>query len=115
MPSILDSRALRVAVLVVFASGFAPGCAHQMKEQEEAAKKMPVNCATAEADLRVLRSEKANLAQEIAMGVTAIVPVGLVLGLVTFTEGEKIKVATGEYNKALDTKIAEIQSTCGVQ
>ena len=49
------------------------------------------------------------------MGVTAIVPAGLVVGLVTFTEGTKIKVATGEYNKALDKKIAQIQSTCGVQ
>jgi hypothetical protein len=49
------------------------------------------------------------------MGVTAIVPIGLVIGLVTFTEGEKIKVATGEYNKALDAKIQEIQTQCGVK
>lgn len=85
-----------------------------MKHEEEAAKAMPVNCATAEGDLRVLRAEKANLAQEIAMGVTAIVPIGLVIGLVTFTEGEKLKVATGEYNRALDQKILEIQTQCGM-
>ena len=93
----------------------APGCAYQMKQEEKAAEQMPVNCGTAEGDLRMLRSEKANVAEQIAMGVTAIVPIGLVLGLVTFTEGTKIKVATGEYNKALDKKISEIQSTCGVQ
>ena len=93
----------------------APGCAYQMKQQEKAAQQMPVNCDTAEGDLRMLRSEKANVAEQIAMGVTAIVPASLVLGLITFTEGTKIKVATGEYNKALDKKIAEIQSTCGVQ
>jgi hypothetical protein len=85
-----------------------------MKHEEEAAKAMPVNCATAEGDMRVLRAEKANLAQEIAMGVTAIVPIGLVIGLVTFTEGEKLKVATGEYNQALDRKILEIQTQCGL-
>ena len=56
-------------------------CAYKMKHEEQAAKAMPVNCATAEGDLRVLRAEKANLAQEIAMGVTAIVPIGLVIGL----------------------------------
>jgi hypothetical protein len=99
----------------VFAAAFAPGCAYKMKQEEKAAKAMPVNCDTAEGDLRMLRSEKANLAQEVAMGVTAVVPIGLVIGLVTFTEGEKIKVATGEYNKALDTKIAEIQTTCNVK
>jgi hypothetical protein len=37
-----------------------------------------------------------------------------VLGIVTGTEGTKFKVATGDYNKALDQRIAEIQSTCGV-
>ena len=89
-------------------------CAYQMKHEEEAAKAMPVNCATAQGDLRVLRAEKANLAQEIAMGVTSIVPIGLVIGLVTFTEGEKLKVATGEYNRALDAKILEIQTQCGM-
>lgn len=49
------------------------------------------------------------------MGVTAIVPAGLVIGLVTLTEGTKIEVATGEYNKMIDARIAEIKSTCGVK
>ena len=48
------------------------------------------------------------------MGVTSIYPAGLVLGLLTGTEGTKIQVATGEYNTMLDKKIAEIQSTCGL-
>jgi hypothetical protein len=93
----------------------ATACAYQFKKQEQAAEKMPVDCATAEGDLRVLRSEKANVAEQIAMGVTAIVPAGLMIGLITFTEGEKVKVAVGEYNKKLDEKIAEIQTQCGVQ
>jgi uncharacterized membrane protein len=90
------------------------GCASQYKKQEEAAKKMPVNCATAEGDIRTLQSEKASVAQQAAMGVTAIAPIGLVVGLVGGTEGTKVKVATGEYNKALDSKIAEIKSTCSI-
>ena len=90
------------------------GCAEQYKKQEEQAKAMPVNCDTAEGDLRTLQSEKANTAQQAAMGVSAVAPIGLVLGLVTRTEGEKGKVATGEYNKALDAKIAEIKTTCHI-
>jgi hypothetical protein len=54
----------------------------------------PVNCATAEADIRVLNSEKVHVAHEIEAGVTAIVPIGLLVGVVTRTEGEKIEIAT---------------------
>jgi len=91
------------------------GCAMMFKEDEKAAEKMPVNCATAQGDLRVLQSEKAHVVQQVAMGVTSIYPAGLVLGLLTGTEGTKLQVATGEYNKMIDSKIAEIKSTCGVQ
>jgi len=93
------------------------GCASEYKKeamQEQQAKTMPVNCATAEGDLRVLQSEKVTTAQQAAAGVGAIAPIGLVGGLVTHTEGEKAQVATGDYNKALDVKIAEIKTTCHI-
>lgn len=99
--------ALGLAVLVA-------GCAGQYKEKE-AALKQPVNCATAEGDIRALQGEKTNVAQQAAMGVTAIAPAGIVLGILTGTEGTKLRVATGEYNKMIDQKIAEIKATCGVQ
>ena len=74
----------------------------------------PVNCATAPGDLRALESEKAHVGKQIASGVTAIVPVSLVVNVVTGTEKEHLKVATGKYNAMLDKKIAEIKSTCGL-
>jgi len=88
------------------------GCAMQEKKNEANAKAMPVNCATAEGDIRVLNSEKASTATKIGNGVSMVVPIGLVAGLVTGTEGTKYQVSTGEYNKMLDAKIAEIKSTC---
>ena len=105
----------RALLTILAATLLAPGCAMTMKKEEKAAEQMPVNCATAPGDLRVLKSEKANVAEQIALGVTAIYPAGLVIGLLTGTEGTKLQVATGEYNKQLDAKIAEIQSACGVQ
>ena len=90
------------------------GCASQYKEKE-AALKAPINCATAEGDIRVLQSEKTNVAQQAAMGATAITPAGMVLGILTGTETTKLRVATGEYNKMIDQRIAEIKATCGVQ
>jgi hypothetical protein len=93
------------------------GCVSQYKKeetQEQQAKTAPVNCSTAEGDIRTLQSEKVNLAKQIGAGVSMIVPVGLVVGVATKTEGEKYQVTTGDYNKMLDQKIAEIKQTCHV-
>ena len=74
----------------------------------------PVNCATAEGDIRILEHEKAHVAAEAANGVTAIAPAGAVMGIVTGTEGDKLRVATGDYDRKIDKKIAEIKRTCGL-
>lgn len=92
------------------------GCAFQQKKvEEQLAKPAAINCSTAQGDLRMLQQEKANVAQRIAEGVTAIYPAALVVGLVSGTEGVKYQVATGEYNKKIDARIAEIKQTCGLQ
>jgi hypothetical protein len=62
----------------------------------------------------VLQSEKAHVAQQIAMGVTAISPAGMVAGLITGTEQTKLQVATGDYNQMIDQRIADIKMTCGL-
>ena len=77
--------------------------------------KQPVNCATAEGDIRVLQNEKVHVAEQIAVGVTAVVPAGAALGILTGTEDDKLEVAVGEYDKQLDAKIAEIKRTCGIR
>ncbi len=83
----------------------------QRVEQE---MKQPVNCATAAGDIRTLEQEKSHVAQQVATGVTAITPAGIVMGIVTGTEGTKLRVATGEYNKKIDQRIAEIKRICGL-
>jgi len=107
------------SVLMVFCLTVClSGCAASLKKQEQKAEqdvKKAVNCATAEGDIRALESEKVHAAQQLAAGVSAIVPVGLVAGAATGTEGTKFKMATGEYNEMLDKKIAEIKQECGLQ
>jgi len=90
------------------------GCAMEFKKEEKAAEAEKVNCATARGDLRVLQGEKANVAEQIAMGVLTIYPAAAVMGLLTGTEDTKFQVATGEYNKAIEKKIDQIKSTCGI-
>ena len=88
------------------------GCATNYKTTEKEMKQ-PINCATAAGDIRSLYHEKAHVSRQIEMGVSMIIPVSAVVGLDKGTEGTKYRVATGEYNKAIDKRIAEIKSTCG--
>jgi len=74
----------------------------------------PVNCPTAEGDIRVLQSEKAHVMTQIASGVTALVPASAIMSVATGSEKAKLQVASGEYNRAIDDKIAAIKKTCGM-
>jgi hypothetical protein len=105
-------RKLLGAGLCVLGVAMTSGCAMEEKKHEAAAEAMPVNCSTAPGDLRVLNSEKANVASRVGNGISMIAPIGLVEGLLTRTEKTKYEVTTGEYNKALDTKIAQIKAAC---
>jgi hypothetical protein len=95
-----------------------PACGMLMQKKVrhmEAVQKTPVNCETAEADLKVLGDEKQNIAQQAAAGVTSIMPAGLVLGILTGTEDDKVKITIGYYDKMVDTRIAKIKSECNVE
>ncbi len=96
----------------IFVAMSLAGCALQEKQVEQGLNQ-PINCPTAEGDIRVLQDEKAQVARRVAAGVTSIVPAGIVLGLVTGTIGTKYRVATGEYNKKIDERIADIKAKCG--
>jgi hypothetical protein len=100
------------AGLCAFGLVILNGCAMQEKKEAAAAQAMPVSCATAPGDLRVLNSEKASTASKVGNGISMVAPIGLVEGLLTRTEKTKYEVTTGEYNKALDTKIAQIKAEC---
>jgi hypothetical protein len=95
--------------------GLTSGCAMEQKKVAQGLENPGrVDCRTAEGDIRVLKSEKAHVAQRLVEGVTAIYPAGAVLGIVTGTERTKLSVATGDYNNMIDQRIAEIQRTCGL-
>jgi len=90
------------------------GCAMEYKKTEENLNKPPINCFTAEGDIRVLQSEKASVAQQMAAGLQTIVPTSIVVGLITGTSGTSAQVENGEYNRMIDARIAEIKSVCGM-
>jgi hypothetical protein len=99
-------------ILMVFLMALA-ACSPITKQAKQDLAK-PVNCATAESDMKVLQSEKASVVKMIAEGVEAVVPVGAVIGILTLSEVDKLKIATDEYNRKIDKKIKEIKSQCGL-
>ncbi len=56
---------------------------------------------------------KTHISSQTAAGVKAIIPIRLVVNVASGTEGDQAKVASGEYNKMIDKKIAEIKAQCG--
>ncbi len=64
--------------------------------------------------LKTLTSEKARTSQEIENGASSIIPVGAVAHMFGGSEKESFEIGTGEYNKKLDSKIANIQSQCNL-
>ncbi len=90
-------------------------CAGPISDVAERELAQPVNCATAKEDIRLLEQEKASVLEQAKSGVTALAPAGAVLGIITFTEKEKLEVGSGVYNKKIDEKIAEIKRECGIE
>ncbi len=80
-----------------------------------AEERLPVNCATAEGDLRAIAAEKKHAEDQQAESVFAITPAGALLGLATGTEKKRLKMLSGDYIEKLDARAAEIRSTCDVK
>ena len=104
-----------ISVVIVSAVLLAGCWAEQKQMMHTLENPGPVNCDTAEGDIRVLESEKAHVAQRVIAGATAVTPAGAALGILTGTEATKLKIAVGVYNEMLDDRIAEIESTCGIR
>jgi hypothetical protein len=94
------------------------GCSAQApapEKQVQANLAKSVDCSTAAADIKTLTSEKARTSQEIEDGAGSIIPIGAVAHLFGGSEKESVEIGTGEYNRKLDAKIAEIQKQCNIQ
>ncbi|MEM8958864.1 MAG: hypothetical protein AAGC86_13755 [Pseudomonadota bacterium] len=74
----------------------------------------PINCSTAEGDIRALNSEKEYARSHRLAEASAIIPAGALLGIATGTEGEKLEMLSPEYERRIDARIAEIKETCGL-
>jgi hypothetical protein len=93
---------------------FLAACSSPISQQAKEDLARPVDCSTAQSDIRILEDEKASVVKQIENGVTAVAPIGAVIGILTMTEKDKLEVGTHYYNHKINEKIAEIKRECGV-
>jgi hypothetical protein len=105
---------IQFGAVVTAAAVLLAACASPISEQAKLKINAPIHCATANRDIALLENEKASIAGQAAAGITSVLPVGLVAGLLKGTAKDKAKVATGEYNDLIETKIGKIKHKCGV-
>jgi len=94
------------------------GCSAQApapEKQVEANLARPIDCSTAAANIKILESEKARTSQEIEDGASSIIPIGAVAHMFGGSEKDSFEIGTGEYNRKLDAKIAEIRTQCNIE
>ena len=103
---------LIACALVVAAS--TAGCASKYQKVEDSFANQ-INCATARSDIQALHAEKVDKATEAAMGLKFALPTTIVVGAITGTGGAEYEVGTGEYNRKIDERIANIKATCNLQ
>ncbi|MDA1099464.1 MAG: hypothetical protein O2967_10825 [Proteobacteria bacterium] len=78
----------------------------------------PIDCKDAQQDIAALQGEKASVMKQIGAGARFVIPVAAVVNLWQEGSGHGVmvedrkEVASGEYNKAIDKKIAEIKTAC---
>lgn len=109
---------MKVFTAVTLVTLLLAGCSAQAPAPEkevQANLAKPIDCSTAAADIKTLTSEKARTSQEIEDGASSIIPVGAVAHIFGGSEKESMEIGTGEYNKKLDAKIADIRQQCNVQ
>lgn len=108
---------MRAITAITILSALLAGCSSSPPapaKQVQASLAAPIDCSTATADIKTLNSEKARTSQEIEDGASSIIPIGAVAHMFGGSEKQSFEIGTGEYNKKLDAKIAEIKKQCNI-
>jgi len=74
-----------------------------------------VNCQTARQDVSVLERERASTLKQISSGVGSVVPISAAVRVLSGNYRDGVTVASGQYNKDLEARIALIKRTCGLR
>lgn len=110
-------------ILILLSAALLASCAsiEEAKERDEALAS-PVNCSTAQGDLRILQGEKVHVEEQKAAGSATVAPAAHVIaGVTEYSDQEQIEgqqasiqMEVDRYQQAVDEKISKIKATCGL-
>lgn len=83
------------------------GCATPMSLREIQAVKP--NCAKIDRQIAALEREKAENDQRLLAGIQSVAPALAALNIVAGTYGRNVAIATGDWARAIDVKLAELR------
>lgn len=89
-------------------------CAAPMRMRDIQA--VSANCGNVSHQITMLQEEKAKNDNRLLAGIQSVAPAGIVFNLVRGTFGRNVMIATGEWAKAIDVKLAELRrkkAACG--
>ena len=101
------SMGARGVGLFVTSSLLLAGCATPMSMREIQAVKP--NCARIDKQIAALQKQKAENNQRLLAGVQSVAPALAVLNIVAGTYGRNVAIATGDWARAIDRKLAELR------
>ena len=106
-----NSMKLTAAMVVAsMAAGFGGAVSAQSDPMTH-----PINCATAEGDIRALNAEKEHAKDHQLRNITAIIPAGALLGIIKGDEKQKLQMLSGDYEKKIDERIAATKAECNLK
>ena len=105
---------LTLALTAIFLSTVLVSADDAKMTKGKADVKKIINCRSAEPDIRILKSEKEYVQKQIATGIFAITPIGLLTNAAT-SQSNSEKMDIKKYDKMLDDKIAEIKKACHIK
>ncbi len=110
----MHNRASFSSAIILTAAMALPSFADSQSEKVEEIENSPVNCETAEQDLQLLAAERERAENSTATSLTALSPVGAMIGMAKGTQDEKLEILSGDYIEKIDQKTAEIKATCNL-
>lgn len=90
------------------------GCASAVGKHKhlQAQLKSPVNCTNADSDIASLESEKASSKEKVLNGLASLLPTSVLLNIVTGEFASRVSIASGKFNKRVETRIKDIHDSC---
>ncbi len=94
------------APVLICASLMLAACAGMTMREINAVRP---NCAKIDRQIAILKKEKAENNQRVLAGIQSVAPALAAINIVAGTYGRNVAIATGDWGRAIDRKLAELR------